>query len=63
MADNFDAPLPESELEQWEVAGKLRKTLLDTHALIWLASSPDKINDEAVEQFSDPATRVWVSTA
>jgi PIN domain nuclease of toxin-antitoxin system len=35
----------------------------DTHALIGLASSPDKIKDQAIEQFSDPATGVWVSAA
>jgi PIN domain nuclease of toxin-antitoxin system len=37
--------------------------LLDTHALLWLVSAPEKVSDAAREVLGDPNTEVIVSAA
>ena len=37
--------------------------LLDTHAVLWLASTPTTIESSTLNLVSDPDTRVWVSAA
>jgi PIN domain nuclease of toxin-antitoxin system len=37
--------------------------LLDTHALLWLVSTPEKVPDSAREVLSQPTTEVMVSAA
>lgn len=37
--------------------------LLDTHALLWLVTAPDKVAISARDLLSDPATKVAVSAA
>ena len=37
--------------------------LLDTHALLWLVTAPEKVSAAAREALSEPATQVAVSAA
>jgi PIN domain nuclease of toxin-antitoxin system len=39
------------------------RTLLDTHALLWLVSAPAEIDDSALAVLSKPDTHVWISAA
>ena len=41
----------------------MKKILLDTHVLIWLVTSPEKIKPAAVEHLSDPIIELHVSAA
>ncbi len=40
-----------------------RSVLLDTNALLWLVSAPDKISDAARDALSEPGTELLVSAA
>ena len=37
--------------------------LLDTNALLWLVSAPEKISDSARQRLRDPSTEIMVSAA
>ena len=37
--------------------------LLDTNALLWLVSAPEKVSDSARQQLRDPSTEIIVSAA
>ena len=37
--------------------------LLDTHALVWAATSPDRLGRSALVVLEDPTTTLWVSAA
>jgi PIN domain nuclease of toxin-antitoxin system len=37
--------------------------LLDTNALLWLVSAPEKVSDSALQRLRDPGTEIMVSAA
>lgn len=39
------------------------KCLLDTHAFIWMASSPEKLSAKARDVILDESNELWLSTA
>ena len=44
-------------------ASTSRAVLLDTSALLWLVSAPEKVSDSARELLRDPSTEIVVSAA
>jgi PIN domain nuclease of toxin-antitoxin system len=45
------------------LTGVPRAVLLDTHVLLWLVSTPDKVAAPAREILADPGTEIMVSAA